>query len=676
MQGMNEIDKQRQQSLSMKVFSALNLTQLLSFLADQEQFVFLDTAKPGSDNYTSLLFLNPVSRLQCRAGDDVRLFLSRVAAAISSGYHVAGWFAYEFGHLLEERLQRLLSRPGDASCLLADLGVFLEPCFFDHRSGETSFPCFQKSIGVFSSGQGGLEDNLSEAVCQVQNIRPSQEREAYLQAIDTIQHYIRAGDTYQVNYTLKLLFELVGSPESLYAMLRRNQSVAYGAYIHLGETRLLSFSPELFFKKDAGSITVRPMKGTMPRGRFPEEDCRQAEHLRTDAKNRSENVMIVDLLRNDLGRLMHELGDGPVRTCSLFDVERYETLLQMTSMITASAARETLATLSLEKLFQALFPCGSVTGAPKLRTMEIIDQLEPERRGVYTGAIGYMAPTGAALFNVPIRTVTLNGSQGEMGIGSGIVADSKPEQEWQECLLKGRFLSSSAPSFDLIETLLWEPRSGYWLLDDHLQRLASSADYFLFRCDLVFIRCRLQEESRRFAMLPMRVRLTLTKDGEVTVSSQPCTLLGLRRLPERPFLPGCGLPLIDISPVVIDSSSPWVFHKTTRREVYNAELQRAGSKGLVDCCFFNERSELTEGCVTNIILFHQGVFVTPSLQCGLLAGIMRKNLLMDGKISLKEEVLTEDDLCHADAVFLCNSVRGVVQVAGNWGHKSFGKYKG
>jgi len=653
----------------MKVFSDQNLAQLLSFLAGQEQFMFLDTAKPGPENYTSLLFLSPVHRLQCRVGDDVRAFLAQVTAAVSSGYHVAGWFAYEFGYLLEERLQEMLSRPEDASRLLADLGVFLEPCFFDHRSGKTTFPCFQKSTGGFSSGPVGCEATLPESFCQVQNIRPSQSREAYLQAIDAIQHYIRAGDTYQVNYTLKLLFDLCGSPESLYAMLRRNQSVAYGAYVHLGETRLLSFSPELFFKKDADSIMVRPMKGTMPRGRFPEEDCRQAEYLRNDAKNRSENVMIVDLLRNDLGRLMHGLGDGPVRTCSLFDVERYETLLQMTSTIIASGVQETLASLPLVKLFQALFPCGSVTGAPKLRTMEIIDELEPVRRGVYTGAIGYLAPTGAALFNVPIRTVTLDGLRGEMGIGSGIVADSKAEQEWQECLLKGRFLSSPAPAFELIETLLWEPESGYWLLDDHLQRLASSADYFLYRCDLIFITFRLQEESRLFAMRPMRVRLTLAKDGEVSITAQRCSLPSLRRLPDLPFPVDAGLPQIEISPVIIDSTSPWIFHKTTRREVYNSELDRVRSQGMLDCCFLNERGELTEGCIANIIIYLHGFFVTPSLQCGVLAGIMRKKLLADTQISLREEVLTLDNLRDADAVFLCNSVRGVVQVKGSFGAK-------
>jgi len=509
----------------MKVLSDLDLAKLLEFLADQEQFVFLDTAKPGPDNTASFLFLSPVDRLQCHGGDDAGVFLTRVESALASGYHVAGWFAYEFGYLLEERLRGLLNRPGDESLLLADLGVFPEPCIFDHRTGDTNFPCFLQTTGDGSSAKVSSAPGSAEECCRVLNIRPSQGREAYLRALEAIRHYIEAGDTYQVNYTLKLLFDFRGSPEALYAMLRRNQSVAYGACVHLGETRILSFSPELFFKKDADSIMVRPMKGTMKRGRFPEEDDRQAELLRHDAKNRSENVMIVDLLRNDLGRLMHDLGDGPVCTRSLFDIERYETLFQMTSTIVATGVQGSLAALPplpLARLFQALFPCGSVTGAPKVRTMEIIAELEPQRRGLYTGAIGYLAPSGKALFNVPIRTITLHGSRGEMGIGSGIVADSNPEQEWRECLLKGRFLSASTPAFELIETLLWEPDAGYWLVEDHLRRLFSSANYFLFCCDPSTITRRLHEESRQFTALPMRVRLTLAKDGGVAITSQPC----------------------------------------------------------------------------------------------------------------------------------------------------------
>ena len=643
----------------MNVLSDLDLDHLLMFLAEREQFVFLDTAKPDSDNSTSLLFLDPVSRLQCRSGDDSQLFLAQVESALAAGYYVAGWFSYEFGYLLEESLQGLLCREGDASLLLADLGIFTEPCFFDHHSGKTNFPGLDQAAGTSLPSR-----------CQVKNIRPSQGREAYLQAIQAIQQYILAGDTYQVNYTLKLLFDFCGSPEALYKTLRRNQSVAYGAYLRLGEQRLLSFSPELFFRKDADGIMVRPMKGTMKRGRFPEEDQEQVRLLRNDEKNRSENVMIVDLLRNDLGRLMHDLGDDPVHTRSLFVVERYETLLQMTSTVIAAIGKhcgqDGLASLPLQQLFQALFPCGSVTGAPKIRTMEIIDELEPIRRGVYTGAIGYLAPSGAALFNVPIRTVTLCGAQGEMGIGSGIVTDSVPEQEWQECLLKGRFLTSSAPAFQLIETLLWEPGAGYWLLAEHLERLRASADYFLFCCDLSALEQALQKESCLFAGVPMRVRLTLSKDGTVAISSQACSLPVARSLPRAPDLRRADLPLIDISSVPTDSSSPWYFHKTTRREVYDRELQRVREKGLFDCCFLNERNELTEGCISNIILYRQGIYSTPSLCCGLLAGTMRKYLLADRQIPLREEVLTLDNLRQADAVFLCNAVRGVVQVTGDF----------
>ena len=669
----------------MNIFSDLDLDQLLMFLADKEQFVFLDTAKPDPDNSTSLLFLDPLSRLQCWSGDDCRLFLARIESALAAGHYVAGWFSYEFGYLLEEKLQGLLCREGDGSLLLADLGIFTEPLVFDHCSGKTDFPgisCGQAAaraipavVGMNPDLQPSLACGRSSSIpgasgtgpslacaCQVENIRSSQNRAAYLQAIQTIQQYILAGDTYQVNYTLKLLFDFYGSPEALYKILRRNQSVAYGAYLRFGESRLLSFSPELFFGKDAESIMVRPMKGTLKRGRFPEEDNEQAHRLSSDEKNRSENVMIVDLLRNDLGRLMHELGDGPVATSSLFDVERYETLLQMTSTIVASAGRDRLSSLTLAQLFQALFPCGSVTGAPKIRTMEIINELESTRRGVYTGAIGYLAPSGAALFNVPIRTVSLCGERGEMGVGSGIVADSDPEQEWQECLLKGSFLTSSAPAFQLIETLLWEPGAGYWLLADHLERLRASADYFLFCCDRPAIEQGLTQESRLFAAVPMRVRLILAKDGAVTISSQPCALPVARHLPRRPDLRRTDLPQIEISPVRTDSSLPWYFHKSTRRELYDSELQRVRAQGLMDCCFLNERAELTEGAISNIILYRKGVYVTPSLQCGLLAGIMRKFLLADAQIPLREEVLTLADLRQADAVFLCNSVRGLVQV--------------
>lgn len=633
----------------MNVLTEHKLEQLLNFLACEEEFVFLDTARPDLDNRLSLLFYRPVRRLQCRIGDDISLFLSRLESELAAGRYLAGWFAYEFGYLLEETLVRLLRRPGDHGRLVADLGAFSEPLFFDHCSGKTNFPC----SGV---------DKIARLPHQLQSLRPSLDRAEYLQAIGAIREYILAGDTYQVNYTFKLLFDFFGSPDSLYVALRRNQSVAYGAYLRFEAQRLLSFSPELFFDKTPDTIRVRPMKGTMRRGRFLKEDEEYAQRLCHDEKNCSENVMIVDLLRNDLGRLMCEFDDVPVITRSLFDVERYETLLQMTSTIEAGVGGERLAGLSLLSLFRALFPCGSVTGAPKIRTMEIINELEPLRRGVYTGAIGYLAPDGRAVFNVPIRTVALTGERGEMGIGSGIVMDSDPEQEWQECLLKGRFLTASAPVFDLIETLLWEPGNGYWLLEAHLDRLCQSADYFLFSCDRSYVMAELRHAAQFFTDSPTRVRLTLSRDGRVNTSSQSCLPPQNRELPVRPGAASMDLPRLGVSTLRVDSSDAWLFHKTTRRQVFDQEWRHAQNQGLFDYCFLNEQGELTEGCISTIILYHKGHYLTPPLKCGLLAGIMRDKLLASRLIPVREKVLSAEDLRQAEAIFCCNSVRGVVRV--------------
>jgi para-aminobenzoate synthetase/4-amino-4-deoxychorismate lyase len=404
------------------------------------------------------------------------------------------------------------------------------------------------------------------------------------------------------------------------------------------------------------------MKGTMKRGKTPAEDAENGRALAGDIKNRSENVMIVDLLRNDLGRLMHYTDNGDVRVRSLFDVEVYETLLQMTSTITAKTTPESLAHISLSNFFKALFPCGSVTGAPKIRTMQIINELEKERRGVYTGAVGYMAPTGEAMFNVPIRTIVLRGESGEMGIGSGIVHDSDPDQEWQECLLKGKFLTKPASEFQLFETLLHHPKNGYLLLEEHLQRLRASASYFLFSCDPDRVKADLLEESRKFKESCMRVRITLAKDGTLTLSSAPCKEPVHYRLPEKPPFEIAEMPKIGFSATRTDARSSWFYHKTTRRDLYDREFAAAGKKSLFDVCFHNTDGEVTEGCITNIIISQDGSYFTPPVRCGLLPGVMRGKLLQDRDRLLVERVLTIDDVRNADAVFLCNSVRGVVQV--------------
>ncbi len=370
----------------------------------QEDFVLLETTKITSDNHHSHLFSKPIDHLTITANGDAENFLHQAQSFLDKGYYLAGWLAYEFGYLLEPSLADLITND---DTIIADLGVYKNQQTFDHNT---------------TSPEQTDSPSPANAKYTIDNLAVNLQKEEYLQAIAAIKEYIAAGDTYQVNYTLKLLFDFHGSATDLYRTLRRNQSVCYGAYIRQQKKHIMSFSPELFFCKKGNTCTVRPMKGTIKRGRNITEDQENSAFLQNDSKNKSENVMIVDLLRNDLGRLAKP---GSVKVNSLFDVERYETLLQMTSSISS----ELPPTTTLPDLFKALFPCGSVTGAPKIRTMEIINALEKIRRGAYTGAIGFIAPNGDAHFNVPIRTVILDKNHGEMGIGSGIVHDSEAEKE-------------------------------------------------------------------------------------------------------------------------------------------------------------------------------------------------------------------------------------------------------
>ncbi|MCF6188636.1 MAG: chorismate-binding protein, partial [Desulfobulbaceae bacterium] len=496
---------QEPENVLMRPIDSESIRKLTTALEGMDDFVFLETCRMSEENHRSFLFTEPVCRLECSGEDDVFKFLGRVEAYRGQGYVLAGWFAYEFGYLLEPVLGDL-ARPGERNATIAMLGVFEEPLIYNHATGE------------FSGGSGWPVSSAVESGCSIDNLETNISEQEFLAGVEKIQHYIRAGDTYQVNYTFKLDFSLTGSAAALYRRLRQNQSVAYGCWMRHNGQDIMSFSPELFFAADHRSIRVRPMKGTLGRGKTGKEDLRQAEILAGDAKSRSENVMIVDLLRNDLAHLLHETGGGRVRVRSLFDVETYESLLQMTSTIEGLPNSDRV--IGLKDILRSLFPCGSVTGAPKIRTMEIIGELETESRGVYCGAIGFCSRQEMC-FNVPIRTLTLKEGCGSMGIGAGIVHDSDPESEWRECLLKGRFLTHPRPDFQLIETLCWQPESGYLLLQEHLDRLASSADYFFFQADPETIQKRLMEEEKWFADTAMRVRLLLYKDGRVEVSSGP-----------------------------------------------------------------------------------------------------------------------------------------------------------
>ncbi len=625
------------------------LEKLLKYLSGKGDFVFLDTSRPDDENRLSLLFTDPVDRKQCRVGDNPVRYLQELQQALEDGYYLAGWLGYEFGVILETDIDVHGKPRSPGPELLADFGVFRKPCEFDHLTGDHNLP-------------GNGSPSVDEGEYTVSNLRSNMEREEFIQALGKVREYIGAGDTYQVNYTMKLHFDFEGSPEKLYLDLRRNQSVAYGAYIRSGEERMLSFSPELFFRKDRSGITVRPMKGTAKRGRNVIEENAYADYLHNDGKNRSENVMIVDLLRNDLARLVHGYGRSSVDTDSLFDVESYESLLQMTSTVRARTSDFAMEKISLVDLFRALFPCGSITGAPKIRTMEIIDELEKEQRGVYTGAIGYLGPDMTGAFNVPIRTVRLWGNSGEMGIGAGITYDSDPEDEWRESLLKGRFLTHSQPDFSLFETMLWQPESGFLLLEEHLARLASSAGFFKFSFHDENIRTRLRETAAAFdGSTCQRVRLLLKKDGRIHITRSECGA------PRRTSLPSCpvkenNLPSVAFSETVIDSEKIWFYHKTTHREIFDTAFKNAGERGCFDLLFCNEKDEVTEGSITNLILFDGNRYLTPPLSCGLLGGVMREKLLADTDVKLREEIITREMVLNAQALFVCNSVRGVVQV--------------
>ena len=617
-------------------FSQAEIAALLAGL--DNDFVFLETAKISPDNSTSLLFSNPVEYLQCRSATDTEAFLARCQEKLDQGFYLAGWFAYEFGLGLEARLRRL--RPS-ADTIVAELGVYGRPTIFDHQTGQWNRPVELRPV---ASPQPG----------RISNIRLSQNQADYEENITRIKSYIAAGDTYQVNYTLKLLFDYSGSADALYMQLRRNQLVSYSAYLGRGQRRILSFSPELFFRKQGNRCMVRPMKGTSRRGRSLQEDASLAAALHNDRKNRAENVMIVDLLRNDLGRLATM---GSVTVTSLFDVETYESLLQMTSTIRG----ETPDHLALTDLFAALFPCGSVTGAPKIRTMEIIHELENDPRGVYTGAIGYLAPNGDAQFNVPIRTVLLDRGRAEMGIGSGIVADSEPGNEWRECRLKADFLSKPRHDFQLIETILWVPNEGYWLLEYHLDRLQASARYFGYAMQRQELQKRLAEYTDTFAAEHYRVRLLMDQQGEITLSHSACPAPLYRTLPS----PGPQSPRAKthLAEQTTSSADTFLYHKTTHRQLYNQLWREADQLGYLDCIFTNEQGEVSEGAITNLFIEREGILYTPPLRTGLLPGVLRRYLLESFPEQVKEKSLRPADLSDKGvSLYLGNSVRGLVPV--------------
>jgi para-aminobenzoate synthetase / 4-amino-4-deoxychorismate lyase len=456
----------------------------------------------------------------------------------------------------------------------------------------------------------------------------------YRVAIDRILELIAAGATYQVNYSFPMTATFEGDPFSYYLELTRAQGARYSAFIDTGDFQILSLSPELFFERTDNLVRTKPMKGTVQRGRWTAEDEQFARWLSQSTKDRAENVMIVDLLRNDLGKVSKT---GSVKVSELFELERFETLWQMTSTVEATLEES----VGLAELLGALFPCGSITGAPKISTMKIINQLERYPRGVYTGAIGLLRPGGNCTFNVAIRTLQLHKKSGVLtfGVGGGVTFDSTPEREYAECLVKSAFLRTTPSTFQLLETMLLE-NGDYFLLSRHLSRLSDSADFFGFRFVEQEVTAELERLAAAHAKERWRVRLLLSKDGKITTEIAQKELRSHIRRVVRASKP-------------VDSANRMLFHKTTDRSAFR--LAGPTSSDYEDVLFFNERGEVTESANANVVVPIDGELWTPPVSSGLLAGTFREQLLIEGKI--KERVITVAELLAASEFFLINSVQ-------------------
>jgi para-aminobenzoate synthetase / 4-amino-4-deoxychorismate lyase len=559
-------------------------------------FVLLDDARPGG---RARLFTAPREIVETRDPAAILACLERLRGA-----GAAGFLAYEAGHALEDRLAPLRSAPADDEPPLLWFGLF---------DGDEEVDALSFLPDAAGAWAGPAQPLISQA--------------EYDTALAAVKAHIAAGDVYQANLTFAAEVPVAGSPLALYAALRARARAGHGGIVFTGTHWILSFSPELFFTLADGRATTRPMKGTAP----PDAD---PAAFAADPKQRAENLMIVDLLRNDLSRVARP---GSVKVPELFAVEAYPTVLQMTSTVTAELEDG----LGPIDLIRALYPCGSITGAPKIRAMEIIAGLEASRRGPYCGAIGRVAPGGEAAFNVAIRTLTLRAGEtsARMGLGSGIVADSGAEDEWRECLAKGAFVATDR-RFDLIETMRFDPHDGIADLDRHLARIKASAAALGFPFDRHDARNDLQAATFRAG--PSRVRLLLSKTGALAIETRP-----LEPAPDGPVE-------VAIAPLPVAADDFRLRHKTSDRAFYD-EARAAG--GAFETLFRDPEGFLTEGSFTSLFVEKGGKLITPPLFRGLLPGVLRARLIAEKRA--REGDLVEADL--AGGFFIGNAVRGLVR---------------
>lgn len=602
-------------------------------------FVLLDDARQqaaeGGETGGARLYTNPRAIVIARRPEEVAPALEQIESLLAQGHAMAGHIAYEAGLALEPRLAPLAAARSGADGPLIWMGAFDG---WQAMSG--------KDVAAWLADHA-LGDPAPRIGPMVPAIGPG----AYAAAFAPIAEAIRAGDIYQANFTFPLAGPWSGDPLALYAQLRESGGGGHGGILFDGQYWLLSLSPELFFAAQGGDLRAKPMKGTRPRGQDPQADEALARELRESVKDRSENLMILDLMRNDIARVSQA---GSVRVDAPFAIETYPTVHQMVSTVTARLEERH----GPVDVIRALFPCGSVTGAPKIRAMELIHSHERDPRGIYCGSLGHFDPptpgnsTGSAAFNVAIRSLRLApDGKAVLGVGSAVVADSRAIDEWRECLVKGGFVHQPAPgkmvaAFDLIETMAFHPEEGIPLLELHLERMKESADVLGFSFDRHAVRNAIHALCFE-AEAPSRLRLVLGRSGAISLelSTMPAPLDAIG--------PVAAIAL----PLPLDTGDWRLQHKTTDRWFYEAGLKAARAEGAKEAIFVRDDALVTEGCFTNIFVERDGLLLTPPLSLGLLPGVLRRSLIDEGRA--REAELTLEDL--ADGFLIGNGLRGLMR---------------
>ncbi|WP_087975117.1 aminodeoxychorismate synthase component I [Oceanobacillus rekensis] len=567
-------------------------------------FDFID--KDGKMN--PLLFKKPTKIISTSLIEEVIPLLKQIEDETNNGYYAAGYISYEASPAFDQSFQ---VNPNPEMPLLW-FGIFEKP-------EETSLQNFE----AFSTSDWKAQTKVNE----------------YNNNINRIKSFIEQGITYQVNYTIRMQSKFNGSTISYYNQLAQAQAANYSAYLNIGDYSIISASPELFFHLKENKITTKPMKGTIGRGKDKQEDQSNSDWLYQSEKNRAENAMIVDLLRNDLGTIANQ---GSVEVPSLYSIEEYPTVFQMTSTITGEISNDK----TITDIFRSLFPCGSITGAPKISTMNIINNLESSPRDVYCGAIGYITPDREAIFNVPIRTTIINNKNGSAryGVGGGITWDSIDKEEYDEILVKAKILNVKPLEFDLLESLGLEDGS-YLVLNNHLNRLRQTAEHFKYKVDFITIKDKLHAFANQHAEGKWKVRLLSSRNGDIYIEGKE--------------IKAFTAPLqIELANIPVIKENVFLHHKTTNRSIYENILKH--HPNVYDVLLWNEDKEITEFTTGNVVMEMNDKLYTPPLASGLLAGTYRKDLLEKGIILERKIVI--DELSMVSRIWLINSVRKWVQV--------------